>query len=128
MDFHRTYATALSFDDAVQAICQATPDNGFRVLHIHDVQATFREKGVEREPYKIIEICNVKNAKIALEADPLVGLMMPCKINVFTQAGETIVSLLRPSLLATFFPAAGLEAMSASVESTLTLIADSARR
>ncbi len=127
MDFHRTYSTTMSFDDAVQAVCQATPENGFRVLHIHDVQATFRDKGVDREPYKIIEICNVKNAKIALEADPLVGLMMPCKINMFTQAGKTFVSLLRPSLLATFFPTAGLEEMSASVEASLTLIADAAK-
>lgn len=127
MDFHRTFATNKSFDDAVQAISEATPARGFRVLHVHDVQATFREKDVERDPYKIIEICNVKNAKLALDADPLVGLMMPCKINVFTQAGKTMVSLLRPSLLATFFPAAGLEAMSADVELALTQIADAAR-
>lgn len=127
MDFHRTFATGMSFDDAVQAITEATPTNGFRVLHIHDVQATFRDKGLEREPYKIIEICNVKNAKLALDADPLVGLMMPCKINVFTQAGKTMVSLLRPSLLATFFPDAGLETMSADVELALARIEDVAR-
>ena len=81
----------------------------------------------EKDPDKIIEICNVKNAKLALDADSLVGLMMPCKINVFTQAGKTMVSLLRPSLLATFFPGAGLEAMSADVELALTQIADAAR-
>jgi uncharacterized protein (DUF302 family) len=127
MDFHRTFATTRSFDDAVRAICEATPAKGFRVLHVHDVQATFRDKGIEREPYKIIEVCNVKNAKLALDADPLVGLMMPCKINVFTQAGKTVVSLLRPGLLATFFPSAGLEAMIADVETSLTQIADAAR-
>ena len=96
MDFHHTFQSGKTFADAVSAILTAVPANGYRVLHVHDVQATFKEKGVEREPYSIIEVCNVKNAKRALDADPLVGLMMPCKICVFTSGGKTMVSLLRP--------------------------------
>ncbi len=127
MDFHYTFPTKKSFDAAVATIIQAAPANGYRVLHVHDVQATFREKGVERAPYKIIEICNVKYAKLALEADPLVGLMMPCKINVFAQDDKITVSLLRPGLLATFFPTAGLESLASEVESALIRVADAAR-
>jgi uncharacterized protein (DUF302 family) len=126
MELDYTLSTERGFDAAVEAISQAAVANGYRVLHVHDVQATFRDKGIEREPYKIMEMCNVKSAKLALDADPLVGLMMPCKIIVFVHEGKTMVSLLRPSLLATFFPAAGLEAMAADVEAALTKIVDAA--
>jgi uncharacterized protein (DUF302 family) len=123
MEFHYTFRSGKSFDDAVAAILAAVPANGYRVLHVHDVQATFREKGVDREPYRIIEVCNVKNAKRALEADPLVGLMMPCKFCVFTADDATMVSLLRPGLLATFFPKAGLEGLAAEVDADLVRVA-----
>ena len=33
---------------------------GFWVLHTHDVKATLASKGFDREPLKIIEICNPK--------------------------------------------------------------------
>lgn len=127
MDFHYSFHSGKSFADAVSAVLAAVPANGYRVLHVHDVQATFKEKGVDREPYSIIEVCNVKNAKRALDADPLVGLMMPCKICVFTDDGKTTVSLLRPGLLATFFPDAGLESLATAVEADLIRVADSAR-
>lgn len=127
MDFHYSFVSAKTFDDAVSAIMAAVPANGYRVLHVHDVQGTFHEKGVEHGPYKIIEVCNVKNAKRALDADPLVGLMMPCKFCVYTTDGKTEVSLLRPALLSSFFPAAGLADLAAAVESDLECVADSAR-
>lgn len=127
MEFHYTFQSGRSFDEAVEAILASVPANGYRVLHVHDVQATFHEKGVERDAYKIIEVCNVKNAKRALEADPLVGLMMPCKFCVFTANQATMVSLLRPGLLATFFPKAGLEALAAQVDEDLVRVAESAR-
>ena len=127
MNFHHTFQSSKPFDGAVEAILSAVPANGYRVLHVHDVQATFKDKGVERGPYKILEVCNVKNAKRALDADPLVGLMMPCKFCVFTSDSRTMVSLLRPGLLATFFPEAGLEGMAADVEADLIRVADAAR-
>lgn len=119
MDAVYTIATPKSFDSAVAAVEQNVVTKGFRVLHIHDVQKTFAEKGITREPYKIIEVCNVKYANQALTADPLIGLMMPCKINVFAEQGATKISLLAPSILADFFPDANLSAMAHEVETIL---------
>jgi uncharacterized protein (DUF302 family) len=121
-----TLTTTKAFDETVQAIVDEVAKNGFRVLHVHDVQGTFKEKGFDREPYKIVEVCNVKYAKQALEKDLLIGLMMPCKINVYTDNGATNVSLMRPSLLASFFPAAQLQSLGDEVESILKKVVDAA--
>lgn len=127
INFAYTITTAKSFDEAVQAVTDEVAKAGFRVLYVHDVQATFREKGFERDPYKIIEICNVKFAKQALEKDLLIGLMMPCKINVYTQDTETKISLMLPSAMPVFFPNANLEPLANEVESILRQVVDSAR-
>ena len=127
MDLAYTITTNKSFADAEQIVQNAVAAQGFRVLHVHDVQATFAEKGVQREPYKIIEVCNVKYANQALKADPLIGLMMPCKINLFMEHGTTKLTLLKPSLLATFFPEAALGAMAQEIETVLSAVVDAAK-
>mgnify|MGYP005841088063 CR=1 FL=1 len=125
--FEQTVTTSKPFDEAVDAVTDEVAKAGFRVQHIHDVQATFREKGVEREPYKIIEVCNVKYAKQALEKDPLVGLMMPCKINVYQENGQTRITFLLPSAIPMFFPAANLETLADEVERVLRKVVAAAK-
>lgn len=123
-----TTTTPKSFDDTVRIAQEAVAAKGFRVLHIHDVQATFAEKGIARAPYKIIEVCNVKYANAALTADPLIGLMMPCKINVFVENGQTVVALFKPSLLAQFFPQAKLEPLAQEIETILRAVVDTIKQ
>jgi len=127
MDLAYTVTTKKSAAEAEHAIQELVAAKGFRVLHVHDVQATFAEKGVQREAYKIIEVCNVKYANQALTADPLIGLMMPCKINVFVEQGKTMIALLKPSMLSTFFPDAAIDAMGQEVESILRAVVDAAK-
>jgi uncharacterized protein (DUF302 family) len=127
LKFSETVVTGKSFDDAVEAVLAEVPKAKFRVLYVHDVQATLREKGFEHDPYKIIEVCSAPNAKRALDADPLVGLMMPCKINVFVADGKTHLSYLKPSLLAAFFPEAGIESLGDDVEKVLQGVIDTVK-
>lgn len=63
--------TDKSFDEAVEAIEVQTPAHAFRVLYIHDYQATLAEKGFTREPLKIIEVCNAELAHDAMPAHRL---------------------------------------------------------
>ena len=127
MDIAYSITTTKSFNDAEQKVKNAVAEKGFRVLHVHDVQQTFAEKGIQRDPYKIIEVCNVKYANQALKADPLIGLMMPCKINLFVENGTTKLTLLKPSLLATFFPEAHLGSMAQEIETVLSAVVDAAK-
>ncbi|MHB8928443.1 MAG: DUF302 domain-containing protein [Bacillota bacterium] len=122
-----TVTAGKAFDQAVQAVEAKTAEKGFRVLHVHDVQATLKEKGFEREPLKIVEVCNAKYANRVLTTDINVGLFLPCKINVYTKEGQTYISALRPMVLATFFPGSALGDVPAEVDQIVRDIVDAAR-
>ena len=106
MDFDYTVTTNKSFDEAVTSVGKETKNAGFKVLHIHDVTATLKEKGFEIEPFKIIEFCNAKLANDFLNIDIKIGLCIPCKINVYTKDGQTFISGMRPIILSQLFPRA----------------------
>jgi uncharacterized protein (DUF302 family) len=122
MEIAHTLETSKPFDQVVSALEANTPKHQFRVLAVHDVQATLAEKGLQREPLKIIEICNAKFAHQALQKDAEVALFMPCKFAVYTEAGKTIVKLGRPTMIAEVMPQSGLEELAAGVEATLKQI------
>ncbi len=108
MNFDYTVSTKKSFDEAVRSVEEETKKVGFRVLYIHDVSATLKEKSFQIEPFKIIEICNAKSAYAVIQADIKIGLCLPCKINVYVKDGQTFISGMRPIILSQFFPQANL--------------------
>jgi uncharacterized protein (DUF302 family) len=126
-DFQYTVPTTLSFADAVEAVKAKTVEKGFRVLYVHEIDKTLAEKGFDSEPYSIIEVCNAKYAHRALSADKMVGLLMPCKVNVFVKEGEVFLSTLRPQVLASFFPEAGLEELAAEIDVVLMDIVEGSK-
>lgn len=119
--------TKRPFDDVVSAIEDAAVKKMFRVLTVHDVQATLAEKGFQRGPYKIVEVCNSKNAYAVLEADPRVGVFLPCPICVWTKGDKTVVSTMKPTMVSKFFPAADMGTVPEDVEKTIVEIIESAR-
>jgi uncharacterized protein (DUF302 family) len=118
--------SARTFEEVVDDVVKLTAEKSFRVLHIHNVQATLDEKGFKREPLKIIEICNAKFAHEALGKNIGVSLFMPCKINVYTENGKTKILAMRPAAIADFMPDAGLEALAGGVDKVITDIVDGA--
>ena len=127
MDFDYTVTTNKSFDEAVTSVEKETKNVGFKVLHIHDVTATLREKGFEIEPFKIIEICNAKSAYAVLQADMKIGLCLPCKINVYLKDGKTYISGMRPVILPQFFPQANLGNLPVEVDEIIRGIVDNSK-
>ncbi len=124
MDFDYTTITTKSFEEAVKAVEQETKTAGFKVLYVHDVAATLKEKGFEIEPFKIIEICNAKSAYTVLQADIKIGLCLPCKINVYQKDGKTYISGMRPVVLPQFFPNANLGNLPVEVDEIIRGIID----
>ena len=122
--FHYTKSSTKQFDEIATNLEQNIIENGMRILHTHNVQKTFADKGFEFIPYKIIEICNVKYAKQALDADRLVGLMMPCPIAFWYENGRTTVSTMLPSAIIDFFPDKGLDKFACELEIILKRIID----
>lgn len=127
MNFDYTVTTRKSFDEAVVAVEKETKTAGFRVLYIHDVFLTLKEKGFKIEPFKIIEICNAKSAYAVLKADIKIGLCLPCKINVYVKDGKTYISGMRPIILSQFFPKANLGNLPVEVDAIIRGIIDKSK-
>lgn len=121
-NFDYTVTTKKSFDEAVKSVEEETKKAGFRVLYIHDVAATLKEKNFQIEPFKIIEICNAKSAYTVLKADIKIGLCLPCKINVYIKDGQTFISGMRPIILSQFFPQANLGNLPTEVDTIIIKI------
>lgn len=71
--------TDKSFDQASINLESAVIRNGFGVLHIHDLGAALRSKGIAfAEECKIFEVCNPGQAAKVLSTD--MRLNMPCRV------------------------------------------------
>ena len=127
MEFDYTVITKKSCNEAVLAVEQETKNAGFRVLYIHDVTATLKEKSFEIEPFKIIEICNARSAYTVLQADIKIGLCLPCKINVYQKDSKTYISGMRPVILSQFFPKANLGNLPIEVDELIRGIIDKSK-
>jgi uncharacterized protein (DUF302 family) len=89
--------TPKSFEAAAADLEQAVTHHGFGVLHVHDLAATLRAKGVPfQEHCRIFEVCNPKIAGRVLSADMRLNMALPCRISVFTEGGQTRIGLIRP--------------------------------
>ena len=111
-----------SFGEVTSNIETQSAEHMFRVLAVHDVQETLAEKGFERGPLKIIEVCNAGFAHTALGKEIHVSLFMPCRFSVFEEGDKTVVILARPTMISQMMPQAGIDDLAADVEGTLKKI------
>jgi uncharacterized protein (DUF302 family) len=93
MKYGTSVISGFSFDEAVGAAKTLLGEEGFGVLCDIDVGKTLAEKtGTAFRRYRILGACNPHFARRALDADPHIGLLLPCNVAIQELSGETIVS------------------------------------
>ena len=89
--------TTHPFEEVVQRVREELNSEGFGVLCEIDVQATLKEKlGVDGEPYTILGACNPPLAHEALEAEPDLGVLLPCNVIIYERDGDTHIAAIDP--------------------------------
>jgi uncharacterized protein (DUF302 family) len=123
----------LPVEHAVRMVRDALKQEGFGVLTEIDLQAAFREKlGREFRPYLILGACNPPLAFSAINADPTIGLLLPCNVTV-ESVGErrTIVRLTNPETLLSnvaFERSHELESVARDAGSRMARVAETLKR
>jgi uncharacterized protein (DUF302 family) len=102
MIFEETVVLAVPFDEALARTKEAFAAEGFGTLTEIDVQATLAEKiGKEMDAYVIVGACNPGLADRALEAEPQIGVLLPCNVVVRQTGDNVVVEAMDPGLMAT---------------------------
>jgi len=115
------------FDRAIEHVTAVLQANGFGVLTEIDVKATLKKKlDVDFRNYRILGACNPPFAYKALQAEDMIGTMLPCNVIVQEREdGKINVAAIDPiaSMQAIENPALGEVAM--QVQGMLKKVVDS---
>ena len=116
----------LSYEEAVEKTRQALQQAGFGVLTEIDVKATLKKKlDADFDNYIILGACNPPLAYRALQAERDIGLLLPCNLIVYEQAGQTYVSAMLPTVAMSMVENAALADVAVQVEAKLKQVVDS---
>ncbi len=96
--YHYARTVDLPMDEAEARVRDTLQQEGFGVLTEIDVQATLKKKlDVDFRPYKILGACNPPAAHRALQAEPLIGTMLPCNVILHDVGdGQTEIAAVDP--------------------------------
>ncbi|PKO53375.1 MAG: hypothetical protein CVU27_01735 [Betaproteobacteria bacterium HGW-Betaproteobacteria-20] len=121
--------TSKSFNQASADLESAVKHLGFGVLHVHDLGATLRGKGIVfSEECKVFEVCNPAQAAKVLSTDMRLNMALPCRISVYTEQGKTKIGLIKPmQMLSALSQDAALVEVAKEVEEKTIQMVDEAK-
>ena len=101
MSYGITATVPMPFAEALAATREALGEQGFGVLTEIDLQATMKAKlDADIAPQVILGACRPPLAHAALQAEPSVGLLLPCNVVVRgVDEGTTVVEALDPHVM-----------------------------
>ena len=126
MSYSLNKTMSCSFPDAIARVTEALKHEGFGVLTEIDVKKTLKKKlDVEFRPYTILGACNPGLANQALNADPDIGLLLPCNVVVREEEdGAITVAFMDPAAVLSLVEQSGVETLAGEVRGKLQRVRD----
>lgn len=92
--------TQKSFDQVASSIESIAKQNGFGVLHVHDLHGILNNKGFPfSESCKVFEICNPSQASKVMGIDMKLNMALPCRLSVYTENGKVKIGMIKPTAI-----------------------------
>ena len=109
-----------------EQVTNALQQEGFGVLTEIDVAATLKKKlDIDRRPYLILGACNPQLANQAIDADPDIGLLLPCNVVLREeQDGSITVGFMDPVAVLSLVEQPGIETLAGEVRARLERVRD----
>ena len=116
---------AMPFEEVVAKVTEALKKEGFGILTEINIKDKMREKlGVDFHKYVILGACNPPNAYRALQAEPDIGLMLPCNVIVYEGGPKTVLAVIKPTVAMQMIKNEALAKTAVEVEGLLKKIFD----
>ena len=121
-----TISVSGSMSEVKDRVTDELQKEGFGILTEIDVAATLKKKlDVDRNPYLILGACNPALANQAIDADPDIGLLLPCNVIVRQEDdGSITVGFMDPIAVLGLVDRDGIEALAGEVRSSLERVRD----
>ncbi len=124
------YAMATSvdrpFDEVVTEVREALAAQGFGVLTEIDIKTTLKKKiDADVAEQVILGACSPSHAHRALQADPSIGLLLPCNVVVRRDGDTTRVEAINPQMMVELSDAGDMKAVADEVSAKLQAALDS---
>ena len=114
------------FDETLAATREALAAQGFGVLTEIDMAGTPKKKpDVDIPPHVILGACNPPNAYKAVQAEPSIGVLLPCNVVVRSAGEQTIVEAIDPATMHELTGNAAMKDVAVTIGGMLQAVLDS---